>query len=284
MGKQPSKRIKKVSVEYPMCVRHMKSRKDVRLRQFFLCDLCTRRWTKEAFDGNRPVWTGERLKGFCQLCNRKKQVKPRVWFLCDICFRVAGSIARNHVAEKAILDFWRKKVEPRYPDLAIEQNDPSALRPRRDTDVSGEAPLDFLVRHKRTHQLLLGIENKTGRSSMREMSAFQLDLSDCDAILHSVQEQDVPAYVIHAQVLEIWDPPTVGFRTIGLWWTDMYLMSEHFRDVKMRRDERRGAAYFKKKAFQDIDTFPSALFTEGGEIALAERYKREGAPALYRVD
>lgn len=116
---------------------------------------------------------------------------------------------------------------------------------------------------------------------MRDMSAFQLDISDCDSILNHVKSLGVPAYVIHAQVLEEWKPPTVGFKTMGLWWSDIYQMAEHFRDVRTRRDERRGAAYFRKKAFQSMETFAEALFTADGTLALPLRFEREGLPKMY---
>jgi hypothetical protein len=58
------------TTEYPTCVRHLKPRKDVRLRHYFLCDACTEQWRTEAFDGNEPLYVGERVEGYCLLCNR----------------------------------------------------------------------------------------------------------------------------------------------------------------------------------------------------------------------
>jgi hypothetical protein len=113
------------------------------------------------------------------------------------------------------------------------------------------------------------------------MSAFQLDVSDCNCILHDVQKHNVPAYLIHAQVLEIWEPPTVGFQAIGLWWTDIYQMAENFRDIRMRRDEQRGAAYFGKQAFHDMNEMAAALFDPNGDLALVARFRRDGIPKLY---
>lgn len=280
--RRSASQIKKI--EYPVCVRHLKSRKDVRLRHYFLCDRCTAAWTKTAFDGNAPLACSAPLTGYCQHCNVHGMVCMRTWFLCDICDRVAKSIGRNHVAELAIMKFWTSQVQAAHPQLAIVRNDESELRARRETDVSGEGPLDFLVSDTRSDKVVLGIENKTGRSSIREMSAFQLDISDCDSILHHVRELGVPAYLIHAQVLEVWEPPTVGYRCEGLWWSDIYTMAEHFTDVRMRRDESRGAAYFKKKAFSTIDTLPEALFDTSGKLALVERFKQEGIPVLYEAD
>jgi len=270
-------------IEYPVCVRHLKPRKDVRLRYYFMCDACAEKWTAEAFDGNASLWDGMDVEGYCHLRNDEKTVRLRTWFLCDICWRVAGSIGRNHVAEQAILDWWRGHIEPNNPELVIQQNDVSALRPRRDDDISGKGPLDFLIRDKKSGKVILGIENKTGRSSIEEMSAFQLDVSDCDSILQNVRALDIPCYLVHAQVLERWKPPTMGFETIGLWWTDIYRMADAFRDVRMRRDERRKVAYFQTTAFQHIDTLAGALFDTSGKLALVEQYRRERIPLLYKT-
>jgi hypothetical protein len=202
--------------------------------------------------------------------------------LCDICHRVAGSIGRNHVAEQAILDFWEERVKPKFPTVRLVQNDPASLRPRRDTDPSGVAPLDFLALDKKAGRNVFGIENKTGRSSISEMSQFQLDVSDCDCILNEMRSLQIPVYVIHAQVLEVWQPPTMGYRAVGLWWSDVYIMAEHFKAVRMRRDESRGAAYFGKKAFSDMESLPDHLWGES-DFALVERFRREGVPTMYRT-
>jgi len=284
LAKKTGRKSKAQAVVYPTCVRHLKPRKDVKLRHFFLCDECTDQWTAEAFDGNASLWTGEAVKGYCMLCNKSTTVRLRTWFLCDICDRVARSIGRNHIAEQSIMDFWAEKVAPSHPHLSIVQNDVSSLRPRRDTDVTGQGPLDFLVTDERDGKLVFGIENKTGRSSIRDMSQFQLDISDCDSILNHVRELQVPSFIIHAQVLELWEPPTMGFRIVGLWWTDIYRMTEHFSSVKLRAVERRGAAYFKKKAFEPIDTFVDGLYDDAGQLAIVERFNREGIPPMYVMD
>lgn len=272
------------SIEYPTCVRHLKPRKDVRLRHYFLCDDCTEQWRNEAFDGNEPLYVGRPVEGYCLLCNRlQKGIRLRTWFLCDICDRVARSIGRNHVAEQSVLDFWQENVTPEYPWLGLIQNDISSLRPRRDTDESGIAPVDFLAADERKSKHVFGIENKTGRSSIREMSQFQLDTSDCDCILNDMRSRGIPIFVVHAQVLELWKPPTMGFRIVGLWWSDVYRMAEHFKSVKMRRDEMRGAAYFGKKAFLPMDTFVESLPGEK-DFAIVERMRRDGIPEMYRTN
>ena len=186
------------------------------------------------------------------------------------------------MAEQAILDFWEELVLPRFPNLTLTQNDSSSLRPRRETDQSAVAPIDFLARDTNTEMDVFGIENKTGRSSIREMSQFQLDVSDCDTIINDMRTLQIPAYVIHAQVLEEWRPPTVGFKAIGLWWSDVYTMAENFKSVRMRRDEMRGAAYFNKRAFLPIASLPDALKGEQ-DWALVERFQRDGILPMYRL-
>jgi len=266
---------------YPTCVRHARPRKDVRLRHFFLCEGCTRQWIDEAFGGTQPFSYGPAIEGYCLLCNHLTNVRLQTWFLCDICDRVARSIGRNHVAEGSIMEFWQRHVVPRYPHLLLTQNDPSSLRPRRETDTSGEGPLDFLVADDRTGRTIFGIENKTGRSTIREMSRFQLDVSDCDSILHHVRQLSVPAYVIHAQVLEVWQPPTMGFRAVDLWWSDIYRMTDNFVAVQMRHTEMRGAAYFRRAAFESMDTFVDQLYDESDELRLVAQFSAQGVPRMY---
>ena len=267
---------------YPQCVRQLTARKDTRFRHFFLCDGCSDRWSADAFDGNAPLHVAERVTGYCLLCNQlRDDIRLRTWFLCDICDRVARSIGRNHVAEKGIMEFWAREVRPRFPGLRLVQNDPSELRPLRPGGKAGVAPVDFHVMDG-TERPAFVIENKTGRSSIAGMSQFQLDVSDCDCILNEMRSLNVPAYVIHAQVLELWDkPPTMGFRLAGLWWSDVYAMAENFTGIKSRRDEMRGAAYFRRAAFKPIETFTDGLMGHKG-FALVERFNREGVPAMYR--
>ena len=147
-----------------------------------------------------------------------------------------------------------------------------------------KAQLTLSVRDTQSGAIVLALENKTGRSAIREMSAFQLDISDCDCIIHGVRKDNVPAYLVHAQVLEVWEPPTWGFKAVGLWWTDIYSMAANFRDVRTRQDEQRGAAYFKKAAFHDMTELAAVLFDAEGKLTLAERFRTEGVPKLYNQD
>jgi hypothetical protein len=59
-----------------------------------------------------------------------------------------------------------------------------------------------------------------------------------------------------------------------------HFKSEHFKSVKQRRDEQRGAAYFGKKAFAGIETFPADVQA----MSLVNRFKREGIVPMYRSE
>jgi len=69
---------------------------------------------------------------------------------------------------------------------------------------------------------------------------------------------------------------------MGLWWTDVYKMREHFKKIQQRKDENRGAAYFGKKAFSEIASFADAIDGKLG-MTLVEQFKREGIPQMYRL-
>jgi len=112
------------------------------------------------------------------------------------------------------------------------------------------------------------------------MSQFQLDASDCDCITYAMNELHVPAYVIHAEVLERWKPPTVGFYCRSLWWSDIYRMRSHYKSRKQRRDESRMAIYFGKEAFESIDDFRATLF-DGAELSLPKQFAEQGVIQLY---
>jgi len=126
-----------------------------------------------------------------------------------------------------------------------------------------------------------GIENKTGRSSIKEMSQFQLDTSDCDTICNEMKRLKIPVVIIHAQVLENWHAPTVGFRIVGLWWSDVYQMAANFTKTAKRRDENRGAAFFRKKAFGTMDNVVALLAGKKRKTFL-NKFKSKGVPKLYR--
>ena len=229
-----------------------------------MCDACTEVWTKGPFAGNEPLYEGESVEGYCGLCNKQsKAIKLRTWFLCDICCRVAGSIGRNHVAEEAIMQFWRENVTPRFPRLTLLQKDISSLMPRRDTDISASAAIDFIVVDERISTTVLRHCNKTGRSSMGWMSQFQLEREKRNTIPERYEKDRIARYMSFTPKCWDWEPPTMGFRIVGLWWSDVYTMGEHFKSVRTRRDKMRGAAYFGKKPFYPMSTFVDAIMADG---------------------
>jgi hypothetical protein len=179
------------------------------------------------------------------------------------------------------MDFWKASVKPAFPYLRLDQNDIAALKPHTPGTRAGIAPIDFLVTNERNGKTVFAIDNKTGRSSLKDMRVFQLNLSDCDCILTEMRTLRFPVYVFHAQVPETWSPPTMGFRSVGLWWTDIYKMAEYFKEIKGRRDESRSAAYFGKKAFAPIATFAQSIH-DGTHFVLRAQLEWAGIPAMYR--
>jgi hypothetical protein len=65
-------------------------------------------------------------------------------------------------------------------------------------------------------------------------------------------------------------------------WSDVYRMSENFLSVQMRGDERRGAAYFQRKAFLPIHSFTDAVWGKK-DFNLVEKFRKEGTPQLYHL-
>ncbi len=269
-----------------VCVRHNSSRKDAALRSFYLCDECTSSFVEGAFHSAAPVYEGERLFGYCSLCNRRSDaIRLRQWCLCTTCERVARSMGRGMVAAQYVLDWWESNILPISPALELQQTDPPILRARGDRKTEGpkECRADFTATERSTALDALTLELKTGRSPIGAgMSQFQLDTTDCDDILTVVREKLVPGYIIHAQVVEQFDPPTSFYRAVGLWWTDVFRMGEAFQSVRRRQTEQRYAAFFKRSAFSAMETFVEEIRSERYR-ELSSRLRADGLPEMYRL-
>jgi len=267
------------------CVRCGRARRDTRLASYWTCDECVAELLL-AFSGEMPVWVGDHVDGYCTICNEPKTVTLRQWMVCLICDRVTRSIGRGRVAVRFVEHWWGQNVQPHLPNLELEERDPPQFRPYQRADVEHDQPdADFVVSDKAQPQELFAVELKTGSSSIGGtggMSQFQLDTSDCDQIMEFVQRRRLPAYVVHAQVVEQYEPPTTRYVALALWWTDIYQMAEAFQMVRRRQTEQRQAAFFHRKCFQPIATFAEAIRERHYE-ALAQRLRREGMPTLYRL-
>ncbi len=264
------------------CARHGTERKDAGLVTFYLCDECSEAFTNGAFNGTGPVFEGPHFEGYCALCNQQlSDVSLRQWYLCGVCERVARSMGRGRVAAQYVLDWWVENMRPIAPNLELKQTDPIVLRPTG-AGEGQQAKADFTAIEAESRAEVLTIELKTGRSAVNAMSAFQLDTTDCDDILAVVGEKEIPGYVFHAMVVEQFSPPTSRFKAVGLWWSDVFRMSEAFQSVRRRQVEQRYAAYFKRTCFDSMTSFLERIRERDYE-RLAHRLRDEGVPAMYEL-
>lgn len=265
-----------------VCARHDAARKDAALVTFYLCDACTDAFTKRAFNGTAAEFEDPRFNGYCAHCNQQlPDVSLRQWYLCGVCERVARSMGRGRVSAQHVLDWWEKNITPMAPQLVLEQTDPIELRPTG-TGADQPAMADFTATDTESQVEVLTIELKTGRSAINGMSAFQLDTTDCDDILTVVREKLIPGYVFHAMVVEQFNPPTSHFKGVGLWWTDIFRMTEAFQSVRRRQVEQRYAAFFKRTCFDSMASFIEEI-KERDYQRFAERLRAEGVPAMYEL-
>lgn len=264
------------------CARHGQPAGDAGLTSFFICRDCSRDWISEAFAGTGPEWEGEAVTGYCIACNVRKQVRLRQWFLCAVCERVARSVGRSVEAERSVEESWATAALDGWD---LEGIDPPRLRRAQSGRGGIAATLDFLV--SRGGQEVVGIELKTGRSEIggtgigTRMGRFQLDVSDCDAIHDAARDANVVPYVMHAQVIDRAEPPTVRHTATGLWFAEYLSLRDAFQETRQRPRENRPAAYFDVGAFRPIAGLPDHLAASDPAAEL-EALERLGWPALYR--
>lgn len=270
------------------CIRHGQPRGDTSLKSLFLCDNCATEFQNNAFRGQAPEYVGTPVRGYCLHCNQRfDNIRMRQWYLCVICNRVVQSIGRSVVADEYLSNWWEQQMQPHFPHLRFELIDPPELRPYdQDQAHGGESTVDFICTDTDLDQPIFGIELKTGRGYVRgtaigtQMGQFQLDHSDCDAILAVVNRDDLPVYLFHAQVIDRASPPTVYSVAVGLWWTDLFSMHDYYTQSRTRPRENRPAAYFNTAMFRDMDTFIEHL-RDNGPQNIKDRMDAEGIPNLY---
>ena len=270
------------------CARHNRSSWDTTLVPLYLCTECAGEFQHSAFGGKEPEYVGDALTGYCLHCNQRLgDVRLHQWFLCRICGRVVKSIGRSVVADAFLEDWWRQHAQPRLPHLVLKLTDPPELQPYSSSSRAEKvSKIDFAFADSRTDEEVFGIELKTGRNYVSgrsigaKMTKFQLDNSDCDDILAVVGEKGLPVYLAHAQVIDRADAPTVHYAALGLWWTDMFTMSENFTGSRQRPRENRIAAYYKTAMFKEMGAFLKHV-ESGGPQQLQARMDSEGIPSLY---
>jgi len=271
------------------CARHGQPRGDTSLASMFLCDNCAAEFQSNAFHDKDPEYIGPSVWGYCFHCNRRfDNVRLRQWYLCNICYRVVASIGRSVVADDYLQNWWRERIQAHFEHLRLELVDPPEVRSYDPNEAhDGEVQVDFICTDDRRTEPLFGIELKTGRGYVQgtsigtKMGRFQLDHSDCDAILAVARREMIPVYLAHAQVIDRAAPPTVHYVAVGLWWTDLFSMREYYRGSRIRPRENRPAAYYDINMFKGMTAFEEHLRDNGPE-AMKTRLAAEGIPNLYQ--
>jgi hypothetical protein len=269
-----------------VCAREGTQRSNTSLCTFLLCRECSRTWSREAFDGTDPAYRGESVASVCMNCGRSRQVAFCQWFLCENCERVARSIPRSLAAEELIRESWDAFGGQRVGEIELSGTDEPWLQFYGEGGKR-EPMADFQAVERTTGEPLFALELKTGKSRIGQglgignaMGAFQLDISDCDDIRAVMTRERIPVYLVHAQVIDRYEPPARTYVGTGAWWASPFAMRGHWEDTRQRPRETRNAAYFNLEMFSPWEDFESQV-SRGKADALRERIRKRGAPRLY---
>lgn len=265
-----------------LCARHGSPTWDTTLESLFLCDKCADEFTNKAFWGQQPAYTGQTIQGYCLHCNRFLDVRMRQWFLCTVCVRVVRSIGRSIEANATFQKWWQNNV-PRELNLDLQLTDPPQLEPY--VSSTNRPPKADFECYGPDREILFAIEIKTGRNCINghcgaKMTQFQLDHSDCDGILAVVRQLRVPVYLVHVQVIDRAYPPTLYYKAVGLWWTDLTKMAKCYMKSNRRGQENRTAAYYRTTMFSGMQEFLAHL-KKGEHLLLRKDIQQGRVPALY---
>jgi hypothetical protein len=238
----------------------------------------------QLFRGTEPEFEYSKVDGYCLYCGNETSVRERFWYVCNVCERVVKSFPSERAASKFVLSWWDdlRRSKSIVKDIKLAVTDPIKLKSyevpkeRKKTRISRP---DFTGLLEPSDKQLFGIEMKTGRSSISQMSQFQLDVSDCDDIMGWVEPLRLPGFLFHIQVTEEFNPPTSRRVARDGWFMDIFEMQENFKSIRQRPRENRPAAYYNKKGFHRFDDFIQDDFVE----RLEEMRKRfaKGFPKLY---
>jgi len=269
------------------CDRHSSVRADSRLVGLFLCDECKEMFQSKLFSGVDPAFSYSTVTGYCSYCGNKKQVREHFWYLCGICERIAKSYAAEQAATSFISDWWTRAVksDDLLKKFELKRTDPVRLMGFEEHQKWKQSPHesnpDFTGIDSSTGKRLFAIEMKTGRSSIKKMSAFQLDVSDCNDILSFVRELRIPSYLFHVQVVEEYQPPTFRKVAVNGWWMSVIDMETAFKEIRTRQREQRPAAFFKRTAFKPLDDFLTHIKSE--EMTAIGKELKSRLPHLYKM-
>lgn len=263
------------------CARHYARYTARNVSYFFLCDSCTVLLVSNALNNRPALYHGDRMQGFCGLCNELTDVALRQWFMCLPCYNVVAAYQKGFTSAKAVHAFWRSSIAPLAPSLSLAETDVVTLSPyvrggktkRQAAELLDTA--DFLVSEKVDGNVApkFHIELKAGPGAVDDMSAFQLDVNDYNDIVGPVLLTGLPAYVFHVQIGMEYFPPTRRAVARNMWWTDMISLRSSLTKRAQRRDEVKAALYFDPKCFRPISDFPNQVTTRAYE-QMAEELRR----------
>ena len=266
------------------CARCNTERLDTELSTFYLCNECVSRLTQQALHGTDPVLRTFEIPSYCGLCNKQESLSLTQWFLCPYCARLVNSYRLGRVSQAFASSEWVSTVQPHVPKILLDPVDVIELRPyqRAGRRRALATELDFIGREDGA--ALFWVELKTGQRSIADLATFQLDQSDCDDILNVIRQTGLPAYVFHVHLGKEYHPPSNRILTHGVWWTDVYAMTEAF--LQMERRQRNGgklAAHFSRECFQPLASLGPAL-SESHHLAILARLQKQGPPEMYRLE
>lgn len=240
---------------------------------------------EKALNKKNPEYESCEIEGYCAYCLNYKKVKQRFIFLCPICERIIRSYAVEKAASTYMLNRWNELNKLIPTNISLVNTDPvepMTYAVHKVKKKSYSPNPDFLGISKETEKPIFAIEMKTGKNPISKMSAFQLDVSDCDDILSFVQKLRIPTYLFHVQVVSEFSPPTERYIGKNAWWLSIFDMEKCFKGCKMRFRERRPAAYYDKKCFNKFETFYQHIKSEDFKTIKKEIKKR--IPALYVLE
>jgi hypothetical protein len=250
----------------------------------FFCDECADLFKEKVFERKDPEFVYTEVRGYCAYCGGDRPVRERFWYLCNICERVVRSYPSEKAASKFVLGWW-EDVQRRIStlrDVRLDLTDPVKLMSFQSHKTWKETKQfnpDFTAFPGSAGDPLFGVEMKTGRSAIPEMSMFQLDVSDCDDIMGWVKPLQLPAFLFHIQVTEEFRPPTSRRVARDGWYIDLFEMAQNFKGTRQRPRENRPAAYYNRKGFHPLGDFGGPDFLR--DVGAMKNKLEHGMPTLY---
>jgi hypothetical protein len=190
----------------------------------------------------------------------------------------------GHISSQYVLGRLAEVGRSAGESILFKEADPVSIQAtaRRGRRREKAERLDLLATDRTTGEPLFWTEVKTGPGSATQMSAFQLDCSDCDDITNTMETSGLPAILVHCQIAKVPQPPTMRLVGNDAWWTDIFDFAEAFRQTAPRRgNERKLAAYFSISCFRPMGDLVGYLVNKQYRSDLA-RLRRDGVPVLYQ--